>query len=120
LQKALVPSQKCGRGVFFKGRGALSRIWSGTSPLQKWSSISLQKWLNAFFLKSWAGHSLNTLVGHSSYKKLGRDEFSPCSPWRPPLNTWASKIGPRELKFGRRSRPKPQIHAQDFRRSVCM
>ncbi|CAL9004725.1 unnamed protein product, partial [Prunus brigantina] len=109
---------------------------------------------------------------------LGRGEFSPCSPWRPPLNTWASKIGPRELKFGgryvcqvpnirifensniaqcrakpniqirgvpiapiladgrrmlkghkvppdvkiksQRSRPKPRIQAQDFRRSVCM
>ncbi|CAL9014043.1 unnamed protein product, partial [Prunus brigantina] len=107
---------------------------------------------------------------------LGQGEFSPCAPWHPPLNTWASKVGPRELKFGgryvrrlpnirtfensnivqcrakpniqifgvpippiladgrhmghkvppyvkmksRRSRPKPRIHAQDFRRSMCM
>ncbi|VVA39834.1 Hypothetical predicted protein, partial [Prunus dulcis] len=54
------------------------------------------------FSKNWAEHSLNTLVSYSSYKKLGRGEFSPCAPWRPPHNTWASKVGPRELKSGGR------------------
>ncbi|CAL9000913.1 unnamed protein product [Prunus brigantina] len=33
---------------------------------------------------------------------MGQGEFSPCSPWRPPLNTWASKVGQRELNFGGR------------------
>ncbi|CAL9019145.1 unnamed protein product, partial [Prunus brigantina] len=117
---AEVLSQKGGQGLFFKGHGAFSKIWLGISLCKKYPGISLHKWPNASFSKSWAGHSLNTLVGHSSYKKLGRGEFSPCSPWRPPLNTWASKVWPRELKFGWRSGPKPGIHAQDFRRSVCM
>ncbi|PQQ03128.1 hypothetical protein Pyn_34434 [Prunus yedoensis var. nudiflora] len=33
--KAMVPSRKGGRGVFFKGHGAFSNIWSGASLCKK-------------------------------------------------------------------------------------
>ncbi|CAL8162391.1 unnamed protein product [Prunus armeniaca] len=105
----MVPSQKCSRGVFFKICGAFSKIWQGTSlcksgrayPCKIGRTLPVAK-VAGHFSKIWAEHSLDTLVNHSSCKKLGRGRFSPCAPRHPPRNTWARKVGPRELKFGGR------------------
>ncbi|PQQ10151.1 hypothetical protein Pyn_32328 [Prunus yedoensis var. nudiflora] len=104
-----MPSQKGGRGVFFKGHGAFPKTWSGISlcksgrvyPCKIGQTLSFAKMVG-YFSKRWAGRPLNTLVGHFSCKKLGRGGFSPCAPRCLPRNIWASKVGPRELKFGGR------------------
>ncbi|CAL9021075.1 unnamed protein product, partial [Prunus brigantina] len=83
-------SRKGGRGVFFKGHGAFSKIWSGAFlcksgwvypcksnrayPCKIGLKLPFAK-VARHFSKSWAGHSLNTLVGHSSFKKFGQGGF---------------------------------------------
>ncbi|PQQ19026.1 hypothetical protein Pyn_14966 [Prunus yedoensis var. nudiflora] len=89
------------------GRFPLQK-WSGVS-LQKWSGVSLQNWPNASFCKS--GRALLKKLGWALLKSLGRPlllqkagsgRIFSLRLGRPPRNTWASKVRPRKLKFGRR------------------
>ncbi|CAL2266223.1 unnamed protein product [Prunus armeniaca] len=57
----MVPSQKCGRCVFFKGRGAFSKIWS---------SVPFTKVVGHILAKV-AGHILTKVAECFILKKLG-------------------------------------------------
>ncbi|PQQ15566.1 hypothetical protein Pyn_28959 [Prunus yedoensis var. nudiflora] len=89
----MMPSQKYGRSL----------------PFAKVVGRILAKLVERFLLQKWPGTSKK--LGQALFKyvgrplllqKLGRGGFSPCVPGRPPRNTWTSKVGPRELKFGGR------------------
>ncbi|KAI5341744.1 hypothetical protein L3X38_009619 [Prunus dulcis] len=124
----MVPSQKCGRGVFCKGLGAFSKIWPDASscksgpvypcksgrayPYKIGQTLHFAK-VAGHFSKSWVGYSLNTLVGTPLAKSWVEADFLfvhlASSSQHLGKQSWAEGVevrrevfSLRELKFGRR------------------